>query len=161
MRKPYRSFALTAITVLLMVAAAACSGISSLLPEQAPPTATPRPFVSFSAQEVVDALTAAGLPIQNAISDLSGGRGGAPLVFTERMVFEIPRIAPFGGQIVIFGAQDDMAEWLAWIETLRSDSATRRSVVYTYSNQNAWLQLSADLTNAEASVYRETFLALQ
>ncbi len=161
MRKPYRSFVLTAITVLLMLAAGACSSVSSLLPEQAPPTATPRPFVSFSAQQIVDALTAAGLPIQNADSDLSAGRGGAPLVFTERMVFEIPRIAPYGGQIVVFGSQDDMAEWLAWVETIRNDSATRRSVVYTYTNQNAWLQLSADLTNAEAAVYRETFLALR
>ena len=161
MRKPYRSFAMTAITVLLMLSAAACSEMSSILPQQSPPTVTPRPFVSFTAQRVVDALTAAGLPIQNAVSDLSAGRGAAPLVFTERFVFEIPRIAPYGGQIVIFGSQDDMAEWLAWVETLRNDAATRRSVVYTYTNQNAWLQLSADLTNAEAAVYRETFLALQ
>lgn len=153
MSKPYRSFALAAISVLMLAVIVGCSGSSA-------PTEAPRPWARFSAQDVIDALTGVGLPVQNAVSDQAAGRG-APLVFTQRMTFEIPRIAPLGGQVVVFGAQDDMAEWLAWVETIRNDPETRRTVVYTYTNQNAWLQLSAELTNAEATVYRETFLGLQ
>lgn len=122
--------------------------------------ATPVPFARFDAQQVFDALTAAGLTIQNPVSNTNAGRG-APLTFNQRYVFEIPRIAPQGGQVVIFRTTEDLKAWEDWIATLRNNPDTRRDVVYVYTNGNALLQLNANLTNQEASAFRQVFLGLE
>lgn len=157
MIKQYRVRSVTAILVCLALYLSGCSGVA--LPGQTP-TETPRPFDRFTAQEVVDALIAAGLPLQNVQSDISVGRG-APLTFNERLIFEIPRIAPNGGQVVTFTNAEDMQAWQDWIVGLRSNPDTRRDVIYVYTNQNAIIQLNAGLTNQEANVYRDTFLGLE
>lgn len=124
------------------------------------PATTPIPFARFDAQQIFDGLAAAGLTIQNPVSNTSAGRG-APLTFNQRYVFEIPRIAPQGGQVVIFRTPEDLKTWEDWIATLRNNADTRRDVVYVYTNGNALLQLNANLTNQEAAAFREVFLGLE
>lgn len=158
MLRPYhvrRVLTMLFIGVLLMVAAlSGCASIGGA------PTATPLPFDRFSAQQMFEAFQAAGLSVQNAQSNTAAGRG-APLTFNERYTFEIARIAPGGGQVVIFRTPEDLQAWLDYIATLRNDPQQRRNVVYVYTNSNALLQLNADLTNQEAEAFRSVFLAVQ
>jgi hypothetical protein len=123
------------------------------------PQATPAPFDRFNSQQVIDALNAAGATIQNPVQDMIVGRD-APVTFAERVVFEVPSIAPEGGQVLIFRTAQDLQAWTDYITSLQANADTRRSVIYVYTNQNALLQLNANLTNAEATRYRDAFLAL-
>jgi hypothetical protein len=143
MRQQYRALCLLAIFLL-----AACSS------QAAPPS-----FNVLSAQRVIDALNAAGATVQNPVSDTVVGRD-APATFSERVVFEVARIAPNGGQILIFQTAQDLQAWTEYIARLQADPDQRRSVIYIYTNANAMLQLNADLTNQEAALYRDAFLAL-
>ena len=154
MTQPYRVVRAVAI-LLIGVLVGACSA----LPGQTP-TATPIPFDRFRAQEVIEQLSAVGLTFQNAQSNTVVGRG-APATFNTRIIFEIPRIAPGGGQIMTFADPEALQAWQDFVTDMRNDPATRRDVVYVYVNQNALLQLNADLTNQEAQAYRDAFLALQ
>lgn len=139
--KRYLAILLIAISAFLT----ACAG------EPPPP-----PFDQLTAQEVVDALKAAGATVQNPIADMVVGRD-APNTFSERIVFQIPSIAPDGGQIVIFRTPGDLQTWQQYVDTLRSDPNERRSVVYVYVHQNALLQLNANLLPDEASRYSTAF----
>jgi hypothetical protein len=121
--------------------------------------APPPPFARYDAQSVIRALNDAGATIQNPIQDTTVGRD-APSTFSDRILFEVPRIAPEGGQILIFRTQGDLQAWVDYIDRLRGDQNTRRSVVYVYVKDNVMLQLSADLTNEEATLYRSAFEAL-
>jgi hypothetical protein len=150
-----RAIAIAVIAIVVTSGIAACSSIPGLQP-----TNTPIPFARFNAQQVFDAFAAAGLGFQNPVSDLQAGRG-APLTFNERYIFEIPRIAPLGGQVVIFRTPDDLQAWEEWIADLRNDPTTRRDVVYVYTNGNAMIQLNASLTNVEAGAFRDVFLGLE
>ncbi len=134
-------------TVLLLTACGGALPFSS-------PTATPIPFAAFTAQDVFDAFTAAGLSVQNPQSQMSAGRD-EPGEFGERFVFEIPSIAPVGGQLIVFENPEQLAAWQAYIESLRNNSATRRTVIYVYVKNNVMVQLNSMLTNAEATAYRE------
>jgi hypothetical protein len=142
---PKRYLALWLMAILMLVACA--------------PQATPAPFDRFTSTQVIDALNAAGATIQNPVQDMIVGRD-APVTFSERVVFQIPSVAPEGGQVLIFRTAQDLQAWTDYITSLQASADTRRTVIYTYTNQNAMLQLNANLTNAEATRYRDAFLAL-
>ncbi len=133
-----------AITALLT----ACGGQPAVLP-----------FDQLNAHEVVGALNAAGATVQSPVNDMIVGRD-APNTFTERVVFQIPSIAPEGGQIVIFRTPADLQAWEQYINTLRADPDNRRSVIYVYVHQNALLQLNAGLLPNEAAVYSDAFSSI-
>lgn len=138
--------------------AALLIAISALLTACAGEPPAPQ-FDQLTAQEVVDALEAAGAVVENPIADTIVGRD-APTTFSERIVFQIPRIAPEGGQIIIFRTPADLQAWQQYVETLRADADTRRSVVYVYVHQNALLQLNAGLLPDEAALYSSAFTSI-
>jgi hypothetical protein len=144
--KPQRYLALLLLATFGLLTACA--------PEAAPP-----PFARYDAQTVIQALNDAGATIQNPIQDMTVGRD-APATFSDRILFEVPRIAPEGGQLIIFRDQADLQAWNDYIDRLRNDPATRRSVIYVYIKDNALLQLSANLTNEESTRYRQAFEAM-
>ena len=80
----------------------------------------PPPFDQLTAQEVVDAVSAAGATVQNPVADMVVGRD-APNTFSERIVFQIPSVAPEGGQIVIFRTPADLQAWQSYVDTLRAE----------------------------------------
>lgn len=150
MVKPY-------LVLLLLTMTALAAGCASLGIGQ--PTATPIPFERYSAQDVFDAFSTAGVEAQNLQRDMVVGRG-APAYFKDRYVFEIPRIAPQGGQIIVFDRPEDLAAWQAYVADLRSESATRRDVVYVYVKDNVLLQVNANLTTQEAGAYEDALMGL-
>ena len=105
------------LTITVFIAGCASLGIGQ-------PTATVIPYNRYTAQDVFSAFSTAGLQVQNSQRDMLVGRG-APAGFSDRYVFEIPRIAPAGGQVLIFDRPEGLAEWEAYIERLRADTATR------------------------------------
>jgi hypothetical protein len=128
-----------------------CETVASL---GQPPSPTPLPFNLFTAQQVLDALTAAGLSVQNPTREMFVGRG-APGSFRDRYVFEIDTVAPFGGQVMIFETPEGLAEWERYISQLRANSATARDVSYVYVHHNVMLQVNANLPLAQARAYRD------
>lgn len=154
MRQRYLSLVLLAI-----LSALAVSGCSSLGGLFGPPTPTPIPFDRYSIEDVFNTFARAGLQVGNPTQSMDVGRG-APINFRSRYIFEVPRIAPGGGQVVVFSSPEQMAEWQAYINRLDSDSTTHRDVIYTYWTANLMLQMSASLTNAEAAAYRDAFMTL-
>lgn len=129
---------------------AACSAIN-------PPPPTPLPFARFTAEGVLAAFEQADIIIQNPTREMLIGRD-APAEFADRILFEIPRIAPAGGQILVFSTPEDLAAWQTYIEGQRADPATRRNVIFVYTNANVIVQLNANLTPQEADAF---YLALQ
>jgi hypothetical protein len=152
MRQRYLSLLLLAI-----LAALAASGCSSLF---GPPPATPVPFDKYDAEDVFNTFARAGLQVANLTESMNIQGRGAPTNFRSRYTFEIPRIAPSGGQIIVFATPEQQAEWQAYIRRLDADSTTHRDVIYTYWAANVMMQLSASLTNAEANAYRDAFQTL-
>jgi hypothetical protein len=138
--------------LLLLTITALVAGCENLGIGQQQPTAVP--FARYTAQDVINAFSTAGLQVQNVQRDMAVGRG-APNTFNERYVFEVPRIAPAGGQILVFLNQEDLAAWQGYISQLRADSATRRDVVYVYVKDNVMLQVNANLTTLEANAFRD------
>jgi hypothetical protein len=138
--------------LLLLTMTVLATGCESLGIGQQPPT--PVPFARYTAQDVIDAFSTAGLQVQNMQRDMAVGRG-APNTFSARYEFEVPRIAPGGGQILIFQQQEDLTAWQDYIAQLRADSATRRDVVYVYVKDNVLLQVNANLTTQEAIGFRD------
>ncbi|MEP7294178.1 MAG: hypothetical protein ABI835_20490 [Chloroflexota bacterium] len=153
MRQQYLSLVLLAIFALL--GASACSVLNP------PPQPTAIPFQRLSAEAVFNAFARAGLQMQNPEKNTDVQGRGAPTEFSDRYLFEIPRIAPAGGQVIVFANADQLQAWQDYIERLRGDSSTRRDVVYVYVKDNIMLQLSASLTNQEASAYRDALMALE
>lgn len=131
-----------------------CSGGS--LPFLGSPTATPLPFALYDAQDVFAAFAAAGLDVTIPEEQVISGRDD-PADYKERVVFEIPSIAPLGGQVITFDNADQLAAWQAYIESLRNNSNTRRSVIYVYFKNNVMLQVNSTLTNAQANEFRAAF----
>jgi hypothetical protein len=150
MRKRYLVLALLATILLLN----ACSALSP-----AAPTATTVPFNLYTGQDVIDAFSQAGLPITSMVRDTIVGRD-APLTFNDRYVFTIDRIAPNGGQILVFQSAESMQAWTEYIDQLRADSNTRRDVVYVFTNGNIMVQVNAGLTPQEANEYRDALATL-
>lgn len=140
------------LTMIVFTSGCASIGIGE-------PTQTPIPFERYAAQDVFDSFSTAGLEAQNLQREMSVGRG-APARFKDRYVFEIPRIAPSGGQLLVFENPEDLTAWQDYVTQLRSDTATRRDVVYVYVNGNLLLQVNANLTAQEANAYRDAFMAL-
>jgi hypothetical protein len=138
---------LAAACALLVLSA--CSALN-------PPTATPVPFARFTADQVLAAFESAGALVRNPAREMLVGRD-APATFSDRVLFEIPRIAPAGGQILVFSTPESLAEWRAYIDRLRADPDTRRDVIFVYENANLLLQLNAGLTPQEADVYGLAF----
>lgn len=145
------------LLVLATLALGVVAGCASLGIGQ--PTATPTPFNRYTAESVTRAFSTAGLPVQNVERDLVVGRG-APSEFSDRYIFEITRIAPLGGQFIIFQTAEELQAWLNYIETLRADSSTRRDVVYVYTNSNVLLQLNANLTQTEAMAFQQALQSM-
>jgi hypothetical protein len=154
MRQRYLSLVLLAILAALAAAGCSALGIGG------PPTATPIPFDRYDAEDVFNAFARAGLQVGNPEQNMNVQGRGAPINFRQRFIFEIPRIAPNGGQIIVFATPEQQAEWQAYIRRLDADSTTHRDVIYTYWTANLMLQMSAQLTNAEAAAYRDAFLTL-
>lgn len=143
--------------ILLLTMTALFTGCASIGIGE--PTSTPIPFNRYTAQDVISAMSAAGVQAQNVQRDLVVGRG-APSTFIDRYIFEIPRIAPAGGQILIFETPAGLSEWQDYISRLRSDNSTRRDVVYVYVKDNVMLQVNANLTTQEASAYRDALMGM-
>jgi hypothetical protein len=139
------------LTMLVLVSG--CEGFLG----QTPPTEVP--FARFTAQDVFDGFSTAGLPVQAVARDMLIGRE-APSGYRDRYVFEISRIAPQGGQVLIFDTPEAMGEWLAFIESLRADRDTRRDVAYVYSFANVLLQVNANLLPEEANAFRAALFGL-
>jgi hypothetical protein len=135
---------------------AGCEGAPQLFA----PEATPVPFARFSAEDVVGAFSRAGLQVDNVTRDMLMGRG-APNTFRDRYVFEIPRIAPLGGQFMIFDTPEAMGEWVAYVERLRANTDTRRDVIYVYPYANVLLQVNASLRPEEANAFRAALSDLE
>ena len=152
MRQQYLPLVLFAI--LAFIGAAGCSILNP------PPEATPIPFALHNSEDVFNAFARAGLQMQNPVKEMNVGARGAPGEFSDRYLFEIPRIAPLGGQIIIFATPQQLQAWQDYIERLRNDSSTRRDVVYVYVKDNVMVQLSASLTTAEANAYRDALMAM-
>ncbi|MCK6580108.1 MAG: hypothetical protein L6Q98_18615 [Anaerolineae bacterium] len=140
--------------LLIAIVLAACEAVN---PQ---PTVTPIPFDRFGVQDVFTTFARAGLPIGGLEQDVTISRDG-PRVLKDRWVFEIPRVAPAGGQVIIFADSGQRAEWETYIARLRDDAETRRDVIYTYFHQNIMLQLNTGLTNQEAASYRDALLSLE
>lgn len=145
-----------ALILLAMLAVFGASACAILNPQE--PTAVP--FERFGAQDVFNAFARASLEMQNPEKSMVVQGRGAPGEFSDRYLFEVPRIAPAGGQIIVFADAGQMQAWQAYIEKLHNDSDTRRDVVYTYFNANLMLQLNAMLTLQEANAYRDAFMGL-
>jgi hypothetical protein len=151
MPKQYLLSILLATTVVL-------SGCGGALPFGSSPTATPLPFALFTAQDVFDAF--ADLDVQNVEQAQTPGRDD-PAEFRERYLFEIASIAPLGGQVITFNTPEQLGAWQAYIESLRNQSATRRSVVYVYFKNNVMVQLNSALTVQQAAEFREALDEMQ
>lgn len=147
---------LPALALVCLPVLAAC-GSGGLFGGSAEPT--PLPFNRFTAQQILTALSENALGVQNVQRDMLVGRD-APSTFSDRYIFEIERIAPNGGQLLIFNTPQDLAAWENYINRLRADASTRRSVVYVFTHGNAMLQLNASLTNDEANRFRAVLLSL-
>jgi hypothetical protein len=117
------------------------------------------PFNRFTIQNVRDAFSRAGLPVQVLVRDIFPGRD-EPRTFNDRYIFPITRIAPAGGQVVFFTSQPAMDAWLGYMEELRADSERRRDVVYVYTHGNIMLQLNADLLPEEAAAFEQALASL-
>ena len=144
------------LVVLAILAVFGASGCGVLNPPQ--PTAVP--FVQHNAEDVFNAFGRAGLQIQNPEKNMLVSGRGAPSSFSDRYLFEIPRIAPAGGQIIVFSTPDQLAAWQHYIDTLLASADTRRDVIYVYIKENVLLQLNANLTNQEAKGYSDAFMGL-
>jgi hypothetical protein len=123
------------------------------------PTATPAPYDRHTAQNVFTAFARAGL-IAGDLEQNTDVQRDAPRGLGDRWVFSIERIAPAGGQIVIFADPAQQREWEGYIDRLRASTNTRRDVVYTFFHVNVMVQLNAGLTNQEATAWREALLSL-
>lgn len=141
------------LALVLFAILTVTAGCSSLGLGQ--PTATPIPFDRYSAQDVFNAFARAGLQIQNPEKATTVLGRGAPTEFRDRYLFEVPRIAPAGGQVIEFANQTELQAWQDYIQQLSSNSATRRDVIYVYVKGNIMLQLNANLTAQEANAYRD------
>ncbi len=144
-----------ALALLAMLFSAACSSISSITGQTAP---TPVPFNLYTAQDVFNAFARAGLEIQNPEKSTSPIGRDAPTGYSERYLFEVPRIAPAGGQIITFSTPDQLQAWKDYIAKLSSQSDTHRDVIYTYFNANVMVQLNSGLTNDEAASFRDVLM---
>jgi len=152
MRKRYLVLWSLAIWLVSALFISGCASIGST-----PPTAIP--FNRFTAQSVFNALENANVSIQNPQRDMLIGRD-APSTFSDRYIFEVARIAPAGGQMLIFQTPEAMAEWEGYINRLRANTTTRREVIFVYTYGNVILQLNANLTPQEADVFRVTLLSM-
>jgi hypothetical protein len=152
MRQQYLPLLLFAI--LAFFGSAGCSILNP------PPAPTAIPFALHTSEDVFNAFARAGLQMQNPTKEMNVGARGAPSEFSDRYLFEVPRIAPLGGQVIVFASAQQLQAWQDYIERLRNDSTTRRDVVYVYVKDNVMVQLSASLTTAEANAYRDAVVAL-
>ena len=143
--------------LLLLTMTALAAGCASIGIGQ--PTVTPIPFNRFTAQDVFAAFSTAGVEAQNSQRDLVVGRG-APSTFSDRYIFEISRIAPAGGQVLVFETPQALGAWQDYIAQLRADNDTRRNVVYVFVKDNIMLQVNANLTTQEANAYRDALLGM-
>lgn len=133
-----------------------CSAIESI---GQPPPPTALPFNLFTAQQVLNALTAANVSIIEPTREMLVGRG-APGGFSDRYVFQIGKVAPFGGQVMTFATPEDLAEWESYVNQLKANSSTARDVSYVYVFHNVMLQVNANLTLNEAHAYRDALTAM-
>jgi hypothetical protein len=142
----------------LLCLGAALSGCASFGIGQQPPT--PLPYNLYTAQNALDAFSAAGLSVINPAREMQVGRD-APNTFSDRYTFAIDEVAPNGGQVLVFATPEAMAEWNTYIERLRANSATRRDVSYVYVQGNIMLQLNANLLPRTAQAFRDALAAMR
>lgn len=150
----WKRYLILCLTAMLAVSGCASLGIGG------EPEPTPIPFNRFNAQNVFDAFSRAGLQVQNLQRDMLIGRD-APSTFSDRYIFEIERIAPSGGQILIFSTPDDMHAWQTYIDTLRANANTRRDVIFVYTYGNVMLQMNANLFPNEADAFRTALFTME
>lgn len=138
-------------SVLLLTIAVLLAGCGIINP----PAPTPQPYNKYTAQDVIRAFNAAGLSVINAQRDMLTGRD-APSSHSDRYTFEMEDLPiGSGGQILVFDSAEGQSEWQQWFDTLRSDPATRSSVIYVFSKDNIILQLNTALMPADANRYRD------
>ena len=109
------------------------------------------PFDALSAQDVFNAFARAGLEIQNPEKKMTCQRARR----AERLQRPLPvrnsaHRARRGADHRLCHARINCRRGRHYIDKLRGNSDTRRDVVYIYVKDNVMLQLSANLTNAEA-----------
>jgi hypothetical protein len=140
--------------VLAILCLSGCDGLGNQEP-------TAVPFAIYNAQQVIQAFRDGGAPVSNITRNMViGSDRGVPATFSDRYVFEIPRIAPLGGQILVFDRAEDMQAWVDYIASLRQNQRTRRDVVYVYTRRNVMIQLNAALTATEARQFENIFTTL-
>src|SRR4051812_33530216 len=154
MRRQY----LPLLVLAIILASCGSGGLNINLGGAPQPTAIP--FDHINVQDVFNAFARAGLQIDNPQKEMLANGRGAPNHFRDRYTFEIPAITPNGGQIIAFASPDQLQEWQTYIDKLRADSTPRRDVIYVYINGNILMQLSATLTNAQATAYRDALMSL-
>lgn len=143
--------------ILFAVISAALSGCGALGGQPQP---TALPFNLYTPQDALDAFTAAGLDVITPVREMQVQRG-APSSFSDRFTFVITGVEPGGGQVLSFATPEALNEWLAYIETLRADSATRRDVSYTYTYGNIWIQVNANLVPNVAGAYEAALATMR
>lgn len=143
MQKQYLVWLLLAMATVLV----ACGGEATPVAET---------FNKYSAQAIFDGLDAAGLGVTNQRRDMAVAPD-VPVTYSDRYLFEIEKIAPAGGQVLIFNNADGLATWQTYVDQQRANSSTRRDYVYVYTKNNALLILSPNLTTDDATAYREAF----
>jgi len=141
------------VLLVLAIFLTACDSLN-------PPQPTPLPYNRFKVEDVFNAFARAGLAVSGFEQDRTVARE-APRDFQDRYLFEIQRIAPAGGQVIIFATPEQRAAWEAYIEQLLGNSDTRRNVVYTYFHENIMIQLNTGLLTQEASAYRDALLTVR
>lgn len=142
--------------VLLVLAMSLLAGCGSAANE-----ATSEPFARYSAQDVLDAMTKAGLSVENPQRALAAAQG-APLSFNDRYVFEIlvRNQPPNRGQVLVFNSPDAMKKWQDYITTQKASSETRRNWLFVFERKNVLVQVDPDLTNDEAEQYHKALDSL-
>ncbi len=147
---------LALVLFAILTVAAGCSALGL-----GQPTPTAIPFDRYGVQDVFNAFARAGLQVQNPEKASAALGRGAPTEFQDRYLFEIARIAPAGGQILVFATPEQLQAWQDYVTRLRNDPATRRDVVYVYAKANILLQLNTTLTTQEANAYRDALNSLE
>ena len=124
----------------------------------------------FTAHDLVIALQASGIKIENIISYTeetdSNQLLGRPNQYTSKVSFADTRVEqpedksnPVGGSIEVFESEEDATARKEYVEGIASKMSVFSQYFYLY--KNILLRIDHDLTPAQASEYESAFKELQ
>lgn len=110
----------------------------------------------LTAQEVVAAFQAAGLPVNNLRQQpvQQGSPSGPPQTEREAWAFSVPGVAPSGGRILVFADDDKLHKKTDWLT--RAGAGGR---VVVHKNIVVWLD--PGLSAADDAGYRRALNGIQ